>query len=69
MTEYMHYRGRAVEIYGWMPKGQTVPILYPGDQGENPGDLAVIDDQTVVWDGRKWTPAPDVWKKATPTAS
>jgi hypothetical protein len=64
----MHYQGRAVEIYGWMTKGQSVPLLYPGDKGEKMGDFAVIDGHTVVWDGKNWMPAPDVWKIA-PKAS
>lgn len=68
MTQYMHYQGRAVEIYAWMVKGQRVPQLYPGDKGERIGDFAVIDDRTVVWDGNDWIPAPDVWK-VVPKAS
>ena len=69
MTQYMHYRGRAVEIYGPMAAGQQVPLLHDGDQGEKIGDVAVIDEQTVVWDGRNWTPAPNIGHEAIPQAS
>jgi hypothetical protein len=64
MAQYMRYRGRAVEIYGWMTKGQRVPLLYLGDQGETVGDMAVIDGNTVLWDGRSWVPAPEAGKIA-----
>ena len=68
MTEYMRYQGRAVEIYGWTPSGQAVPQLYPGDQGEGVGDVAVVEDLVMRWDGRAWVASPwrdvAVWKKA-----
>ena len=59
MTAYMHYQGRAVEVSGWIAKGRRVPRLYPGDQGEQSGDYAVIDDEMMRWDGRQWVAAPD----------
>jgi hypothetical protein len=52
---YMQYRGRAVEASGWLAEGCDVPILYLGDQGEHAGDLAVVDNELVEWDGRGWT--------------
>ena len=64
MTEYMQYQGRAVEVYGWMPNGQRVPLLYRGDQGEKVGDFACIDGETVLWVGRDWLSAPVIWKRA-----
>ena len=60
MTEYMHYQGRAVEVYGWTPSGQAIPQLYPGDRGANVGDYAVVDDMAMRWDGDSWVPTP--WK-------
>jgi len=68
VTKYMHYQGRAVEIYGWTPTGYAVPQLYSGDQGERPGDYAIVDDTAMQWDGRAWIPSSwtdfAVWKKA-----
>lgn len=57
MAEYMHYRGRAVEVYARTPAGQAVPRLHPGDQGETVGDYAVVNDQATEWDGREWIPS------------
>ena len=57
MTRYMLYNGRAVEIYGWAARGRRIPRLYPGDKGDQPGDVAVIDDETVEWTGVSWEPA------------
>jgi len=54
VTAYMNYQGRAVEVSGWIAKGQRVPRLYPGDRGEQPGDFAVIDDEMMRWDGTEW---------------
>jgi hypothetical protein len=57
MAHYMHYQGRAVEVYGFTPSGQAVPRLYPGDQGEAVGDYAVVNERAVEWDGRAWVPS------------
>ena len=59
VAAYMHYQGRAVEVSGWIAKGRRVPRLFPGDQGEQPGDYAVIDDEMVCWDGGRWIEAPN----------
>ena len=68
MTQYMRYQGRAVEVFGWTPMGQGVPLLYPGDQGECVGDYAVVSDRAMEWDGTAWVPSAwkdfAVWKKA-----
>ena len=68
MSQYMHYSGRAVEVFGWTPAGQPVPRLYPGDQGERIGDYAVVDERATKWDGRAWVPSAwtdfAVWRQA-----
>ena len=67
MAQYMRYQGRAVEIFGWTPAGQSVPRLYPGDQGEHVGDYAVVNERAMEWDGHAWVPSSwkdfAVWKK------
>ena len=68
MADYMRYQGRAVEVFGWTPAGQAVPRLYPGDQGEQVGDYAVVNDRAMEWDGQSWVPSAwkdfAVWKQA-----
>lgn len=60
MTAYMNYQGRAVEVSGWIAKGRRVPLLYPGDRGEQPGDYAMIDDEMMRWDGTEWVVSPNL---------
>lgn len=39
-----------------------VPELPSGVHGETVGDLAVIDDSAVEWNGEKWVPS--AWLRA-----
>ena len=53
MAKYMHYGGRAVEVFGSV-NGREVPRLLLSDVGEKVGDYAFIEDEPVEWDGERW---------------
>jgi hypothetical protein len=60
VTEYMHYGGRAVEVFGRTPTGQPIPRLDGDIAGETVGDVAFVNDKAMEWDGLVWVPSP--WK-------
>jgi len=68
VSRFMRYQGRTVEIFGWTPKGQAVPVLPAETPGEAAGDSAFINGRAVEWDGRAWVALPwkdfAVWKLA-----
>ena len=68
VSRFMRYQGRTVEIFGWTPKGQAVPVLPAEVEGEDAGDYAFINGRAVEWDGRGWAALPwkdfAVWKLA-----
>ena len=68
MSRFMRYQGRTVEIFGWTPTGQAVPVLPAETPGEAAGHYAFINGRAVEWDGGDWVALPwkdfAVWKLA-----
>ena len=68
MAEYMSYKGRRVEIFGWAPDGKAVPSLPAGCDGECLGDCAFVDGAAMEWTDNGWVRSPwkdfAVWKVA-----
>jgi hypothetical protein len=58
----MHYAGDEREVFGSITRGSEgpvvdVPIVGHSVKGEAVGDLGVIDDEPVEWDGTAWVPS------------
>ena len=68
VSRFMRYQGRTVEIFGWTPKGQAVPVLPAETPGEDAGHYAFINGRAAEWDGGAWVALPwkhfAVWKLA-----